>query len=34
VGSEFGVRWSPVCKNVSPEAEELPPLEAVTEQRD
>jgi hypothetical protein len=34
VSSEVGVRLSPVCKDVSPEAEEHPPLETVTEQRD
>jgi hypothetical protein len=34
VSIEVGVRWSPGCKDVSPEAEERPPLEAVTEQRD
>jgi hypothetical protein len=32
--SAVGVRWSPVCEGVSPEAEERQPLEAVTEQRD
>jgi hypothetical protein len=32
--SEVGVRWSPAWKDVSPEADEHPPLEAVTEQRD
>jgi hypothetical protein len=31
---EFGVRWSPACEDVSPEAEERPPFEAVTKQRD
>jgi hypothetical protein len=31
---EVGVRWSQAYEDVSPEAEELPPLEAVTEQRD
>jgi hypothetical protein len=34
VRSEVGVRFSPACKDVTPEAEERPPLEAVTEQRD
>jgi hypothetical protein len=29
-----GVRWSQAYEDVSPEAEERPPLEAVTEQRD
>jgi hypothetical protein len=28
------VRWSPACKNVSPEAEECLLLEAATKQRD
>jgi hypothetical protein len=31
---EVGVRQSPACKDVSQEAEELHPLEAVTKQRD
>jgi hypothetical protein len=31
---EVGVRWSPACKDVSPEAEEHSPLEAVTKQND
>jgi hypothetical protein len=31
---EVGVRWSAACKNVSSDAEERPPLEAVTKQRD
>jgi hypothetical protein len=31
---EDGVGRSPACKDVSPEEEELPPLEAVAEQRD
>jgi hypothetical protein len=31
---EVDVRLSPACEDVSPEAEERPPLEAVTEQRD
>jgi hypothetical protein len=31
---EIGVRWSPPYKDVSPEAEELPPLEAAIKQRD
>jgi hypothetical protein len=30
----FGLRWEPPCMDVSPEAEERPPLEAVTKQRD
>jgi hypothetical protein len=30
---EVGVRWSPACEDVSPEAEERPLLEAVTKQR-
>jgi hypothetical protein len=34
MSSEVGVRWSPASKDVSPEAEERPPMEAVTEQRD
>jgi hypothetical protein len=29
-----GARWSPACKDMSPEAEGRLPLEAVTEQRD
>jgi hypothetical protein len=28
VSSEVGLRWSPACQDVSPEAEERPPLEA------
>jgi hypothetical protein len=28
-----GVRWSPACKDVSPEAEERLPFEVVAEQR-
>jgi hypothetical protein len=32
--SEVGVRWSPACEDVCPEAEERPPLEAVTIYRD
>jgi hypothetical protein len=32
--SEVGVRWPPACTDVSSEAEERPPLEALTEQRD
>jgi hypothetical protein len=32
--SEVGVRWLPACKDVSLEAEERLPLEAVTEQCD
>jgi hypothetical protein len=31
---EVSVRWSQACEDVSPEADERPPLEAVTEQRD
>jgi hypothetical protein len=31
---DVGVGWSPARKDASPEAEERPPLEAVTEQRD
>jgi hypothetical protein len=31
--SEFGVRWPPACKDVSPGAEERPLLEEVTKQR-
>jgi hypothetical protein len=31
---EVGVRWSPPCKGVIPEAEERPALEAATKQRD
>jgi hypothetical protein len=31
---KVGVRWSPDCKDVSPEAEERPTLKAVTKQRD
>jgi hypothetical protein len=31
---EDGVRRSPPCEDVSPEAEERPPLKAVTKQRD
>jgi hypothetical protein len=27
------VRWSPPCEDVSPEGEERPPLEDVSEQR-
>jgi hypothetical protein len=34
VSNEVGVRLSPVSKDVSPEVEENPTLEAVTEQRD
>jgi hypothetical protein len=33
VSSKVGVRWSPAYKDVSREAEERPPLEALTEQR-
>jgi hypothetical protein len=32
--NEVGVRWSPACQEVSPEAEERPLLEAVTKQCD
>jgi hypothetical protein len=28
------MRWSPPCKDVIPEAEEHPPLEAIAKQRD
>jgi hypothetical protein len=31
---EVGMRWSPACEDVSPEAEERPPLEAYTKQLD
>jgi hypothetical protein len=31
---EVGVRWSQASEDVGPEAEEHPPLEAVTRQRD
>jgi hypothetical protein len=31
---EDGVRWPPACEDVRPEAEERPPLEAATKQRD
>jgi hypothetical protein len=31
---EIGVRWSPLYKDVSPEAEERPTLEAAAKQRD
>jgi hypothetical protein len=31
---DVGVRWSSACNDLSPKAEGLPPLEAVTEQRD
>jgi hypothetical protein len=34
VCSEVAVIRSPACKDVSPDAEEHPPLEAVTQQRD
>jgi hypothetical protein len=29
---QFGVRWSPMCKDVSPETEEHSPLKAATKQ--
>jgi hypothetical protein len=30
---EAGVRWSPPCTDVNPEADERPPLEDITSQR-